>query len=199
MTSAIQAELGEEELAWDDDVFIAMEEPREMKEDAMVGDVIDSVLEAVVTIGKKPVQVDPVDTIRKKSFPTIGPYLSATKDEEWLDAMLLTLEELEAEYAHHPFPYEGVDGCLHSADVHPPHVDFSALGFNSRRLPRPEHYPVHGCSPSSGLYQSESFPFGAVSGLLTNSGVIQVPQQLFGFEYVSGTVGRNTTWMMCAT
>ena len=34
----------------------------------------------------------------------------------------MTLEELEAEYAPHPFPYEGADGFLHSADVHTPHV-----------------------------------------------------------------------------
>ena len=125
-------------------------------------------------------------------------------------------------------------------------MDFSALGFNSRRLPTPQLYPANGCSPSPEFYTSscnpdcwedcacrakwrrlqttrplvegtpiyaeyldalayhktafeKPSPFGSLPGLLTNSGVILVPQQLFGFEYVSGTVGRNTTWMMCAT
>ena len=136
-------------MGWDDDnVFFAKEESEEMKEDAIVDDVINSVLETVSTIGKEPVKVD---AIRKESCLAIGPYLSATKDEEWLEAMLVTQEELEAEYAPHPFPYEGADGLLHSADVPPPHVDFSALGFNSRRLPIPELRPVHGCSPSPSL------------------------------------------------
>ena len=60
----------------------------------------------VSTIGKEPVKVD---AIRKESCLAIGPYLSATKDEEWLETKLVTLEELEAEYAPHPFPYEGAD------------------------------------------------------------------------------------------
>ena len=42
-------------------------------------------------------------------------------------------------------------------------------------------------------------PFGSLPGLLTDKGVLQVPNQLFGFEHVPGTHGRDTTWMMCAT
>ena len=143
MTSTIQTELNAEGLAWDDDdVFIAKDESEEVKENAMVGDVINSVLEAVVTTSEEPVQVDAIS--RKKNCPAIGPYLSSSKDEEWLDAMLMAIEELELEYTPHPLPYRGDDGFLHSADVHPPHVDFSALGFNSRRLPTPELHPVYG-------------------------------------------------------
>ena len=80
MTSAIQAELDVEELAWDDDVFVAKDESEEVKENAMVGDLINSVLEAVVTIAEEPVQVDAIS--RKKNCPAIGPYLSSSKDED---------------------------------------------------------------------------------------------------------------------
>ena len=87
-------------------------------------------------------------------------------------------------------------GVIHSADVRPPYVDFTAMGFNSRRLPTPELHPIYGCSPNSS-HQFKDFPYGALPGLLTNGGVIPVPHQLFGFEYVTGT-GRNTVWAMQA-
>ena len=111
-----------------------------------------------------------------------------------MEQMLMTIEKLEIKYAPHPLPYEGSDGFIHSADVHPPRVDFHALGFNSRRLPRPEFHPIQGCSQDPA-----SASLGSSPGLLTNGGVIAVPRQLFGFEYVSGTAGTNTTWMMCTT
>ena len=56
------------------------------------------------------------------------------------------------EYAPHPHPYVGLDSFIHSADVHPLHVDLHALGFNSRRLPRPELHPLQGCSQDPGSY-----------------------------------------------
>ena len=147
-------------------------------------------------LAKEPVKED---AIKEESCLAIGPCLLPTKDEEWLNVMRMTLDELEAEYAPHPFPYEGADGFLHSADIHPPQFDFSALGFSSRRLPTPELYPVHGCSPNPDMWHPESSPFGNKPGLLTTGGVIQVPGPLFGFEYVPGTYGKDTAWAMCAT
>ena len=122
--------------------------------------------------------------------------------DQWVDSLVNVINNLEAKYTPHPLPYEDPPGVIHSADVHPPYVDFLALGFNSRRLPTPELHPIYGCSPSSNYHSScvchpESVSFGALPGLLTNGGVIPVPQQLFGFEYVSGT-GRDTVWAMQA-
>ena len=212
MTSVIQNELEVEELAKD--------ESEVMKVDATVEEVVNSVLEAVVTLAKEPMEED---AIKEESCLAIGPHSSATKDEKWLNAMRMTLDELEAEYAPHPFPYEGADGFLHSADVHPPQVDFSALGFNSRRLPTPVLHPVHGCSRDEKFYTcgsphcevnakwpgwrlhwdhigadfAQPSPFGSLPGLLTSGGVIQMPSQLFGFNHISGS-GRDTIWAMSA-
>ena len=117
--------------------------------------------------------------------------------DQWVDSLVTVIEDLEVKYTPHPFPYEDPPGTIHSADVHPPHVDFYALGFNSRRLPTPELHPKQGCMSNPDWHQFAEFPFGALPGLLTNGGVIQVPHQLFGFEYVSGT-GRDTVWAMQA-
>ena len=216
VTSAIEAELDGEELAWDNsDVCIAKGAMVKLPQDkwtpssslsscelqgsakshtsaGVVTSLLDELLISVVArplVAKSPC----------KPAPMTGPFLWPSKEEEWLENMLDSIDELADQYTPRPLPYEDPPGILHSADVHPPHVDFTALGFNSRRLPTPELRPIHGCSPSPDLSQSESFPFGALPGLLTNGGVIQVPQQLFGFEYVPGTSGKNTTWMMCAT
>ena len=123
--------------------------------------------------------------------------------DQWVDSLVNVINNLEAKYTPHPLPYEDPPGVIHSADVHPPYVDFLALGFNSRRLPTPELHPIHGCSPNSShqlqscVCHPESVSFGALPGLLTNGGVIPVPHKLFGFEYVSGT-GRDTVWAMQA-
>ena len=116
--------------------------------------------------------------------------------DQWVDSLVTVINNLEAKYTPHPLPYEDPPGVIHSADVHPPYVDFTAMGFNSRRLPTPELHPIYGCSPNSS-HQYKDFPYGALPGLLTNGGVITVPHQLFGFEYVSGT-GRGTVWAMQA-
>ena len=200
----------------------AKDESEGIKEDAMVEDVINSVLGAVVTIAEEPVQVDAMSMMPlwMKNCPAISPYLSATKDEEWLDAMLMAIEELELEYTPRPLPYRGDDGFLHSADVHPPQVDFDALGFNTRRLPTPELHPVNSCSPAQQFYTcgssdcefdarkrlhgyhtgaafAQPSPFGSLPGLLTSGEVIQTPSQLFGFDYISGSC-RDTIWAMSA-
>ena len=132
-----------------------------------------------------------------------GKVETSEMQDQWVDSLVTVIKDLEVKYTPHPLPYEDPPGVIHSADVHPPYVDFLALGFNSRRLPTPELHPIYGCSPSSnyqfGSYvcHPESVSFGALPGLLTNGGVIQVSHQLFGFEYVSGT-GRDTVWAMQA-
>ena len=212
MTSVVEAELGVEELTWDDtDVCIAKDESEEMQKEevevsraamvklpqsctvaAIVISLLDEMLSSVVvrapSIAKSAIRVEEKDKVEASKM-----------QDQWVDSLVTAIDVLEAKYTPHPLPYEDPPGEIHSADVRPPQVDFTALGFNSRRLPTPELRPIHGCSPSPDLSQSESFPFGALPGLLTNGGVIQVPQQLFGFEYVPGTSGKNTTWMMCAT
>ena len=213
VTSVVEAELGVEELTWDDtDVCIAKDESKEMQKEevetlsraamvklpqsrtvaAIVTSLLDEMLSSVVvrapSIAKSAIRVEEKDKVEASKM-----------QDQWVDSLVTAIDVLEAKYTPHPLPYEDPPGEIHSADVRPPQVDFTALGFNSRRLPTPELRPIHGCSPSPDLSQSESFPFGALPGLLTNGGVIQVPQQLFGFEYVPGTSGKNTTWMMCAT
>jgi len=214
VTSTIKAELDEEELAWDDnDVCIAkgamvklpgtkQTPSSSLSSCELPGSALSHTGASVVTslldeLLISVVAMPPIAKSPRKPAPVTGPFLWPSK-EEWLEDMLDSIDELAAQYTPHPLPYEGPPGILHSADVHPPSVDFTALGFNSRRLPTPMFHPIHGCSPTPGLDQSEAFPFGALTGLLTNNGVIQVPRQLFGFEYVPGTAGKYTTWMMCA-
>ena len=130
-----------------------------------------------------------------------GEVETSEMQDQWVDSLVTVIDNLEAKYTPHPLPYEDPPGVIHSADVHPPYVDFLRLGFNSRRLPTPELHPIHGCSPTSShqscVCHPEPVSFGALPGLLTNGGVIPVPHKLFGFEYVSGT-GRDTVWAMQA-
>ena len=157
-----ESQLFAKEVALVDDVFMDQGELKPLKEVEEVSDVINSVLEAAVAIAKQPEVACSdsewlMDATKDKRCPSIGPYLSASKskDEEWLEQMLLTIEGLEIKYAPHPLPYEGSDGFIHSADVHPPHVDFHALGFSSRRLPTPELHPIQSCSPDPDFYTGD--------------------------------------------
>ena len=209
-----------EELIWDDAVYIAKDERQEKAEKvAIVEEVMNSVLEKVFSSSKGPVHIgankemqlinfsfaedaEGASGVTKSAaqiFMLEKVEVSAAKDEEWLEATLKIIEKLEAKYAHHPLPYEGPDGFLHSADVCPPQVDFAALGFHSRRLPTPELHPRYGCHPSDANvnYYPEGKPFGAKPGFLTTGGVIQVPPDIFGYHYVAGT-GRDTIWAMAA-
>ena len=200
VTSIVQAELNMEELIWDDAVFIAKNERQE--EVAIVEEVINSVLKDVLSTSEGPVHVGAKEEMQLVDFSfaeDAEEAKSAAKDKEWLKVMLDTIAKHEAEYgAPHPLPYQGSDGFLHSADVKPPQVDFAALGFNSRRLSTPELYPLHGCIPSDEkFWETSSISRGAKPGLLTTGGVIQMPPELFGYSYVSGT-GRDTVWAMVA-
>ena len=207
VTSIVQAELNMEELIWDDAVFIAKNERQE--EVAIVEEVINSVLKDVLSTSEGPVHVGAKEEMQLVDFSfaeDAEEAKSPAKDKEWLKVMLDTIAKHEAEYgAPHPLPYQGSDGFLHSADVKPPQVDFAALGFNSRRLPTPKLYPLHGCIPSEGKMYDKNYDnnyataayyaYGAKPGLLTTGGVIQMPPDLFGYSYVSGT-GQDTVWAM---
>ena len=50
------------------------------------------------------------------------------------------------------FPGLGDRAIIFSAQVSPPIVDFRALGFGPRFLPRPELFPVQGCSQDPAVY-----------------------------------------------
>ena len=210
VTSSVQAELNMEELIWDDAVFIAKDERQEGV--AIVEEVIDSVLRDVQSTSEGPVDVgaDKEMQLIDLSFAEdaegasgvtkaaaqifmLEKVESAAKDEEWLKEMVESIEKLETKYAPHPLPYRGPDGFLHSADVHPPRVDFAALGFNSRRLPTPEMHRISSCLPSDGSYYTVDNLFGSKPGLLTTGGVIQMPPDIFGYQYVYGT-----GWVMAA-
>ena len=128
------------------------------------------------------------------------------------------------------FPGLGDRAIIFSAPVAPPSVNFKALGFGPRFLPRPKLFPVQGCSVDSAVYlclegdncrsskhhyrrsdrridvtpyppwhigsaHSEPCPFGTLPGLETDFGVINLPEMLFGWRYVSGA-GRDTKWVM---
>ena len=133
MTSTIQAELDFEELAWDNDNVL----------DAEARDESKKAEEMAATMKEEQAAIK----VEEKMMTEEDNRVPDHSAEVWMDEMVNTLGALEVKYTPHPLPYQGLEGVLHSADVHPPHVDFSALGFNSRRLTRPELHPVQGCSP----------------------------------------------------
>ena len=175
-------------------------------------EVNNNLLASVVMSAKQPVRSD-----LSVEFPSMfGPCRIASDDELWLDQMVSTIDDLAENYAPHPIPYQGKDGCLHSADVKPPHVDFSALGYHARRLPTPSAYPIQSCAQDAAFYESppssspggwqvpnqadwKTFPFGYLPGFYTTKGIIAVPSQLFGHAYGREHGGPLATWYMCAT
>ena len=50
------------------------------------------------------------------------------------------------------FPGLGDRAIIFSAPVSPPSIDFKALGFGPRFLPRPQLFPVQGCSQDPAIY-----------------------------------------------
>ena len=133
MTSTIQAELDVEELALDNVNVLNAKARDDSKE----------VEEVVATMKEEQAAIKVEENLTTKGENRVPDHSA----EVWMDEMVNTLGALEVKYTPHPLPYQASEGVLHSADVHPPHVDFSALGFNSRRLTRPELHPVQGCSP----------------------------------------------------
>ena len=78
-------------------------------------------------------------------------------------------------------------------EVEYPQVDFNHLNSHFiKNIPRPESYPIYGCSEDSEFYNKSnhgkrptffnSFPFGAKPGYDTNLGIVAVPDQpIFGY------------------
>ena len=133
VTSTIQAELDVEELALDNVNVLNAKARDDSKE----------VEEVVATMKEEQAAIKVEENLTTKEENRVPDHSA----EVWMDEMVNTLGALEVKYTPHPLPYQASEGVLHSADFHPPHVDFSALGFNSRRLTRPELHPVQGCSP----------------------------------------------------
>jgi len=166
----------------------------------------------------------------------------ATKEAEEMNKLATSVDKLNSKRSAGKSPYEprkfdrkdfpglGDRAIIFSAPVSPPRVDFKALGFGPQFLPRPELFPVQGCSQDLATYlcvegnecrsskhhyrrsdrrpdvtpyppwhigsaHSEPCPFGALPGLETDFGIINLPEMLFGWKYLSGT-GRDTKWVM---
>ena len=78
-------------------------------------------------------------------------------------------------------------------EVEYPQVDFNHLNSHFiKNIPKPESYPIYGCSEDSEFYEKSnhgkrptffnSFPFGAKQGYDTNLGIVAVPDQpIFGY------------------
>ena len=166
----------------------------------------------------------------------------ASKEAEEMNKLATSVDKLNTKRPAGKSPYEprkfdgedfpglGNRAIIFSAPVAPPSVNFKALGFGPRFLPRPKLFPVQGCSVDSAVYlclegdncrsskhhyrrsdrrigvtpyppwhigsaHSEPCPFGTLPGLETDFGVINLPEMLFGWRYVSGA-GRDTKWVM---
>ena len=208
VTSAVEEEqVLNQDLQWDDifttetkdELRVSKKEEEEEKVETMEKDEVLMVEEATGANIVTSLLNEMLISVVAMEEEVKGKVESSEMQDQWVESLVTVINDLEAKYTPHLLPYEDPPGVLHSADVHPPHVDFTALGFNSRRLPIPELHPKHGCIPNPDWHQlaGDSFPFGALPGLLTNGGVIQVPHQLFGYEYVSGS-GRDTVWAMQA-
>ena len=108
-----------------------------------------------------------------------------------------------------------VKGITFSANVHTPAVDFARICPHLyRNLPKPDPFPVHGCSQNPEFYsdctettaygrgkiakfETEN-PFGSTPGFLTNLGIIAVPTiPIGGFIYNGGT-GASTSYCLFA-
>ena len=85
-----------------------------------------------------------------------------------------------------------------AAEVEYPQVDFNHLNSHFiKNIPKPQSYPIHGCSQEPEFYDRSnfqkrptfynSFPFGADQGYDTNVGVVKVPDQpIFGYIWSDG-------------
>ena len=131
--------------------------------------------------------------------------------------MLEKVNALEDKYSETFSPKMGVDGFIHSAKVVIPKIDFSKVKPHlQRNLPKPEAFPVQGCSPDSNFYEEHNHsqpyyegryekakfdlasPFGTKAGFETNLGIVAIPDSpLHGYIYAGG-YGNNTRWQLFA-
>ena len=185
--------------------------------------VMDDLLESVVSSSnaKQPVPPGwavPVVDVTKLTSPVTGPCIPASKDEEWVEDMLVTIGKLELKYDAKYKPLEE-GGVIFSAEVAIPKVDFSKVKPHlHRKLPKPESVPVQACSidptlhtscticanaRSQGIQHPERhsacappfelpFPFGALPGFVTSLGVVAVPEEPIGGYVYDGGSGDAT-------
>ena len=83
-----------------------------------------------------------------------------------------------------------------------------------RNLPKPDSFPVHGCSQNHELYSlctettafgtskvpkfETEYPFGSSPGFLTNLGIIDVPTVPIGGYIYNGGAGASTSYCLFA-
>ena len=96
----------------------------------------------------------PVAAASRMCSPVTGPCMPVSKDEEWVEDMLMTIEKLEQKYDAKYKPVEE-GGVIHSAQVAIPMVDFNKVKPHlHRKLPKPVAVPVQACSIDPTLYTS---------------------------------------------
>ena len=166
-----------------------------------------------------------LEEVLSSAVTSAKPALAAdvTKDKEWVENMLTTINKLEVKYgaAHKPIEEDGV---IHSAQVAVPRINFQQVKPHlHRKLPKPESVPVQACSIDPTFYTSctecvntrskgfqperhpgcappfeLSFPFGASPGFVTSLGVVAVPEEPIGGYVYEGGSGEATKWRLHA-
>ena len=134
------------------------------------------------------------------------------EDVAWLNKMLNKVTALEGKYANQFSPWKDEGGVTHSAKVWTPTLDFSQIKPGLlRTLPKPDKFPLYGCSPESDFYHKCidtihgrrpkfecEMPFGSTAAFQTNLGIISVPADpIGGFVYKSG-YGDSTVYQLHA-
>ena len=105
----------------------------------------------------------------------------ASKEAEEMNKLVTSVDKLDTRRSAGISPYEprkfdredfpglGDRDIVFSAPVSPPSVDFKALGFGPRFLPRPELFPVHSCFEDPAAYLCEDGHNCRASGRHYNS------------------------------
>ena len=190
---------------------------------ALSNNIVVSVLEEVLSSAVMSAKSVPVAAASRMCSTVTGPPIPVSKDEEWVEDMLMTIEKLEQKYDAKYKPLEE-GGVIFSAEVAIPKVDFSKVKPHlHRKLPKPVSVPVQACSIDPTLYTScticvsarnqgfqperhpgcvppleKPLPFGALPGFVTSQGVVAVPgEPIGGYVYAGGT-GECTVWQLHA-
>ena len=124
---------------------------------SVIDSVMDNLLESVVSssVAKKPA---PVVDATKWTSPVTGPCIPVSKEEEWVEDMLVTIEKLELKYDAKYKPVDEV-GVIYSAEVAIPKVDFYQVKPHlHRKLPKPALFPVQSCSNDPDFYMKCTGP-----------------------------------------
>ena len=124
------------------------------------------------------------------------------------------IDEIGKKYANCYRP-KTVNGITFSANVYTPSVDFARIRPHLyRNLPKPETFPIYGCSQKPDFYllctestpfgQSKvpkfetEFPFGSAPGFLSNLGITGVPTVPIGGYIYDAGAGQNTSYVLYA-